>query len=93
MLERPTRLRFAPPKSALVWQTRYWITRPGTFFICVGIFSLVPYVSVRTYKWIDDTGYWERRIEKKRVKKMAFDYMLKSQADKERDLIEEYADF
>ena len=93
MLERPSRLRFEPPRSSLVWQTRYWVARPGVYFVCLGIFSLVPYLSVRTYKWIDDTGYWERRIEKKRVKKMAFDYMLKSQADKERDLIEEYADF
>jgi hypothetical protein len=38
-------------------------------------------------------GYWENRIEQKRVRKMAFDYMLKTQADKERDLIEEFADF
>jgi len=57
------------------------------------LFSLIPYVSVRTYNRIERTGYWERRIEKKRVKKMAFDYMLKSQAEKERDLIEEFADF
>ena len=61
--------------------------------MCFFVFSLVPYVSVRTYHWFEKTGYWENRIEQKRVRKMAFDYMLKSQAEKERDLIEEFADF
>lgn len=57
------------------------------------VFTLVPYVSVRVYNRIERTNYWHNRIEKKRVRKMAFDYMLKSQAEKERDLIEEFADF
>ena len=61
--------------------------------ICMWLFFAVPYVSVRTYNRIERTGFWEKRIEKKRVRKMAFDYMLKTQAEKERDLIEEFADF
>ena len=54
---------------------------------------MVPYVSVRTYNRLERLGYWDGRIEQKRVRKMAFDFMLKSQAEKERDLIEEFADF
>ena len=63
------------------------------FFTWTFIFSMIPYMSVRTYNRLERFGYWEQRIEKKRVRKMAFDYMLKSQAEKERDLIEEFADF
>lgn len=63
------------------------------FIVSAIIINLVPYMSVRTYNRIERLGYWEGRIEKKRVRKMAFDYMLKTQADKERDLIEEFADF
>jgi len=48
---------------------------------------------VRTYNRIDRLGYWEARLEKKRVRKMAFDFMIKSQAEKERDLIDEFSDF
>jgi len=59
----------------------------------MGVLISLPYVSVRTYNRIERTGYWEKRIENKRVRKMAFDYMLKTQAEKERDLIEEFADF
>jgi len=57
------------------------------------LFTLVPYVSVRTYNRIERLGYWESRIEKKRVRKMAFDYMIKTQSEREKDLIEEFADF
>lgn len=63
------------------------------YIVSAIIINLVPYMSVRTYNRIERLGYWEGRIEKKRVRKMAFDYMLKTQADKERDLIEEFADF
>ena len=73
--------------------TSYWRMKPLWGLTYAVMLGLVPYLSVRTYKWIDDSGYWERRIERKRVKKMAFDYMIKSQAEKERDLIEEFADF
>jgi len=79
MLERPSRLRFSEPNSMLVFQTRYNVSRPLKLFTYFTLFSLVPYLSVRTYHWIDDTGYWEGRIEEKRRRKMAFDYMLKAQ--------------
>ena len=54
---------------------------------------LIPFVSVRVMQNLDHLPIWEQRIEKKRVRKMAFDYMLKSQAEKEKDLIEEFSDF
>lgn len=56
----------------------YLRTKPLQVFTWVLLLSLVPYVSVRTYNRIERLGYWEARIEKRRVKKMAFDYMLKS---------------
>jgi hypothetical protein len=36
---------------------------------------------------------WERRIRERREKKMAFDFMLKNLAEKERDIIEEFSDY
>ena len=93
MLSRPSRLRYAVPDSALVIQSNYLRGKPIKYFTFFLIFSLVPYASVRTYNRIERLGFWESRIEKKRVRKMAFDFMLKSQAEKERDLIEEFADF
>ena len=94
MLHRPTRLHpFYSNKSAYAVSNNYHIRRPAQIATWIFLFSLIPYVSVRTYNRIERLGYWEARIEKKRVKKIAFDYMLKSQAEKERDLIEEFADF
>ena len=58
----------------------------------VGVLS-VPHVAVRTYKWLDKLPIWEERIERRIIKKTAFDYMIKSQAEKERDLIDEYSDY
>ena len=71
----------------------YLKRRPVVYFTCLFVMSIVPYASVRTYNRIERLGYWENRIEQKRVRKMAFDYMLKTQAEKERDLLEEFADF
>lgn len=93
MLERPSRLRFAVPNSVYVHQYRYDRASPLKFAIGGFILLMIPYLSVRTYNRLDRLGYWESRIEQKRVRKMAFDFMLKSQAEKERDLIEEYSDF
>ena len=71
----------------------YLKRKPMIIFTSIFIISLVPYASIRTYNRIERMGYWENRIEQKRIRKMAFDYMLKTQADKERDLIEEFAEF
>jgi len=81
------------PDSSLVVQKNNLKARPIKYMAFILIFSLVPYASVRTYNRIERLGYWENRIEVKRNRKMAFDFMLKSQAEKERDLIEEFADF
>ena len=81
------------PDSVLVVQKNNLKVRPIKYLTFILIFSLVPYASVRTYNRIERLGYWENRIEVKRNRKMAFDFMLKSQAEKERDLIEEFADF
>jgi hypothetical protein len=36
---------------------------------------------------------WERRLTQKRIEKMSFDWMIKSQAERERDVIEEFSDY
>lgn len=78
MLERPSRLRFAKADSVYAWPYRYHTVKPLKVLFMLSTFALIPYASVRTYNRIDRTGYWERRIEEKRVRKMAFDFMLKS---------------
>jgi len=57
------------------------------------IASLVPYLSVKTYNLLDRLEIWEKRIHHKRVEKMAFDWMIKSMAERERDVIEEFSDY
>ena len=78
MLERPSRLRFTTLKSELAMSPRMYSVRPIKYFVAYCMVMLIPYASVRTYNRIDRTGYWDRRIEEKRVRKMAFDFMLKS---------------
>ena len=98
MLERPRRLQFdLTPRSYYTYAVdQSHKGKPSLYFTYAFLFLALPYVSVRTYHFFEQHlkgGYWERRIEEKRVRKMAFDYMLKGQADKDRDLIEEFADF
>jgi hypothetical protein len=50
-------------------------------------------VSVKTFNLLDRLPYWERRLEEKRMQKMAFDWMIKSLAEKERDVIAEFSDY
>jgi len=76
-----------------VYHPNYFYRKPFAVFTCVIIWALTPYVSVRTYNRLERLGYWENRIEQKRVRKMAFDYMIKTQSEREKDLIEEFADF
>jgi hypothetical protein len=59
----------------------------------VGIAVLFPFVSVKAFNLLDRLPVWERRLEEKRVQKMAFDWMIKSLAEKERDVIEEFSDY
>ena len=54
---------------------------------------LMPYFSVRAMHWLDKLPVWENRIQRKRQEKVAFDFMLKSLAEKEKDVIEEFSDF
>ena len=61
-----------------------------SFFVMI---VSLPYLSTQTYRWLDRLPYWNQRIEHKRKKKIAFDYMLKSLAEKERDILEEFSDF
>ena len=78
MLERPKRLSFyTGPRSAYFHPNSYYLRSPWQWVVCACIMTYLPFISVRIMNRIDRTGVWEQRIEKKRVRKMAFDYMLK----------------
>lgn len=79
MLQRPSKLRFYTGQpSFYAINNSYYVRKPAMMLTWLILITMVPFVSVRTYARIERQGYWEGRIEKKRVKKMAFDYMLKS---------------
>lgn len=61
------------------------------FFMVFGY--CLPYVSVNTYRWLDKLPVWSQRLDRKREEKLAFDFMIKSLAEKERDIIEEFSDY
>ena len=58
-----------------------------------GTIFMAPYVFNRFYFNLDKLEIWEKRIEQKRVEKMAFDWMLKNYAEKDMDMLEEYSDY
>ncbi len=78
------------PKSAYIGMYNlpnvYFRRNVGQLLSIVLLLSFVPYLSIQTYRWLDRLPLWERRIRDRREKKMAFDFMLKNLAEKERDL-------
>jgi hypothetical protein len=48
---------------------------------------------MQTYRWLDRLDIWETRILAKRRTKVAFDFMIKTLAEQERDVIEEFSDY
>lgn len=96
---RPTlRLQYdTRPKSALIGMeglhANYFKRHKRQWLAMVLMGLSLPYLSVQTYRWLDRLTIWDKRIEKKRNQKIAFDYMLKSMAEKERDILEEFSDF
>jgi len=90
---RPSRLRYIHERSWLS-QDNLYLRRRLLNALWYSILAVgFPYVSVKTYNLLDRMEYWNRRLEKKRVEKMAFDWMIKSMAEKERDVIEEFSDY
>ena len=67
--------------------------RLGNAFGYALIASLVPYLSVKKYNLLDRLDIWERRLTNRRIEKMGFDWMIKSMAERERDIIEEFSDY
>ena len=72
---------------------RYYLRPLRLLFIGPTLIILIPYASVQTFRWLDRLPVWENRIREKRMKKVAFDFMLKSMAEKERDVLEEFSDY
>ena len=44
---------------------------------------MLPYVSVQTYRWLDRLPIWEERISRGIQKRVAFDYMINSQVERD----------
>jgi hypothetical protein len=90
---RPSRLLFEPARSIYSVDNRYIKRKLTTVYGYIALIILFPYVSVKTFNLLDRLTIWEKRIEKKRREKMAFDWMIKSMAERERDVIEEFSDY
>lgn len=61
---------------------------------CIMVFFMtLPYITIQSYRWLDRLPIWERRLTQRREKKMAYDFMIKTLAEKERDIIEEFSDY
>ncbi len=90
---RSTRLRYENRRSWYAQDNLFLKRRLLNAFGYFAIALFFPYLSVKTYNLLDRLPYWERRLEEKRVQKMAFDWMIKSLAEKERDVIEEFSDY
>jgi hypothetical protein len=90
---RPSRLRYEHSRSWHAMDNLYLRRRiPNAFgYALIGVFF--PYVSVKTFNLLDRLPIWEQRLEQRRIEKMSFDWMIKSLAEKERDVIEEFSDY
>ena len=90
---RSSRLRYEHRRSFYAQDNLFLKRRIVNAFGYFAVSLLFPYVSVKTFNLLDRLPYWERRLEEKRMQKMAFDWMIKSLAEKERDLIAEFSDY
>ena len=43
----------------------------------MAFYKLCPHISIRTYHWLDKLPYWEDTIDRRILKRTAFDFMLK----------------
>eukprot|EP00347_Sterkiella_histriomuscorum_P007845 403347344 len=93
-MQRPIRLSYITYHSEYVRPERIYLRRRFiAAYYLVPIVWAFPFVSVKCYEFLDRLPYWDKRVEKRRREKMAFDWMLKSLSEKEQDIIEELSDF
>ena len=95
-MRRPQRLFWEKPGSSYTFQitvTEMSKRYVPKYLLLPAIIYYSPYVFQRTFYYLDKLEIWEERIEEKRVEKMAFDWMIKNYADKDKDMLEEYSDF
>ena len=90
---RPSRLRYEHARSFWAMDNLFLKRRLVNAYAYAIILVMFPYVSVKSYNLLDRLPVWERRLEARRTEKMAFDWMIKSMAEKERDVIEEFSDY
>mmetsp|Transcript_36198 Transcript_36198/g.35143 ORF Transcript_36198/g.35143 Transcript_36198/m.35143 type:complete len:93 (-) Transcript_36198:7-285(-) len=92
-MSRPNRL-FMDTRRSIYWYSketeRFSLVQVIPWVVIGGLF---PYVGVKSYIWLDKLPYWDQRIMRKRMEKMAFDFMLKTYSDQEGDLLEEFSNY
>lgn len=90
---RPNRTYFEEHRSWYAMENRFLKRRVFNTYTFYVVMALFPYVSVKTFNLLDRLPIWGQRVEEKRRDKMAFDWMVKSLAEKERDIIDEFSDY
>ena len=90
---RPSRIRYVHERSWYAQDNLYMRRRVPNAFTYALIAAFVPYISVKSFNLLDRLDLWERRLTSRRIEKMSFDWMIKSMAEKERDVIEEFSDY
>lgn len=90
---RPSRIKYVFDRSIYAIDNLYMRRRiPNAFtYIILGMF--IPYLSVKTFNLLERLEFWERRLNRRRIEKMSYDWMIKSLAERERDVIEEFSDY
>ena len=100
---RPSRLHLSGDRSVYAVDPTYLRRSYYNVLAYCLMMAAFPYVSVKTFSLFERLPYWSDRVsptcfyplqlERKRVAKMSFDWMIKSLAEKERDIIEEFSDY
>ena len=90
---RPCRTRYIHERSWYSQDNLFLRRRVSNAFGYALVAVFFPYLSVKVYNLLDRLDLWERRLQKRRIEKMSFDWMIKSMAEKERDVIQEFSDY
>ena len=79
MLKRPIRLHYDLTRKWGEIVENSYFKKPLTPFLLLFVTGMsIPHIAIRTHKWLDKLPVWEERIQKRIIKKTAFDYMIKS---------------
>ena len=61
----------------------YSLRRPYQLLFFIILPVGLPYLSVQTYRWLDRLPFWEQRIGRGIQRRVAFDFMINSQVERD----------